>query len=199
MQKLGITTVGGEGLYLGLPESFGGSKVSILNYLRENLNQRVHVWQTKFLSPGGKEVLLKAVAMALPTYTMACFLLPKTTIKQIMSVMSEFWWRNGRDSRGMHWKSWESLCKPKECGGLGFKDLEKVNQSLLAKQAWRIWSNPDSLVARILKSRYFKRSDFLGCGMGTRPSYAFFFVTRFINIKKWPHAQVSPLTGPLQR
>lgn len=71
--------------------------------------------------------------MALPTYNMACFLLPKTTIKQIMSVMSEFWWRNGKDSRGMHWKSWESLCRPEAYGGLGFKDLEAYNLALLGK------------------------------------------------------------------
>lgn len=76
--KLGIEKTGGDGFYLGLPEDFGGPKVSILSYLKENLNKRVHGWQTKFLSPAGKEVLLKAVAMALPTYTMACFQLPKT-------------------------------------------------------------------------------------------------------------------------
>lgn len=95
---LGIEQTGGEGIYLGLPESFGGSKVSILSYLKERMSQRVQGWQTRFLSPSGKEVLLKAVAMALPTYTMSCFLLPKTVCRKIASIMSDFWWKNKEDS-----------------------------------------------------------------------------------------------------
>ena len=171
-QKMGIDSTGGEGFYLGLPEAFGGSKVSILSYLKEKLSQRVHGWQTKFLSPGGKEILLKAVAMALPTYTMACFLLPKTIIKQIMAMMSEFWWRNGQETRGMHWKSWESLCRPKASGGLGFKDLEAYNLALLGKQLWRMIKNPRSLMCRVFKSRYFRNTDPLNASLGSRPSYA---------------------------
>ena len=89
-----------------------------------------------------------------------------------MSVMSEFWWRNGRDSRGMHWKSWESLCKPKECGGLGFKDLEAYNLALLGRQLWRMIKNPQSLMAKVFKSRYFKASNPLNAPLGTRPSFS---------------------------
>ncbi|CAA7029125.1 unnamed protein product [Microthlaspi erraticum] len=66
-KKLGIDQEGGTGRYLGLPESFGGAKVSILSYLKDNLSQRVSGWQNHLLSAGGKEVLLKAVALALPT------------------------------------------------------------------------------------------------------------------------------------
>lgn len=171
-EKLGIENTGGEGFYLGLPESFGGSKVTILSYLKENLSKRIHGWQTKYLSPGGKEVMLKAVAMALPTYTMACFLIPKTICKQIMSLMSDFWWRNKVDAKGMHWKSWDSLCKPKASGGLGFKDLEAFNLALLGKQLWRMLSNKDSLMTRVFKSRYFRESDPLNAPLGSRPSYA---------------------------
>lgn len=170
--KLGIENTGGEGFYLGVPEAFGGSKVSILSYLKANLNKKVHGWQTKFLSPAGKEVLLKAVAMALPTYTMSCFLIPKTICKQIMSIMSDFWWQNNQESKGMHWKSWESLCKPKSGGGLGFCDLEAYNLSLLGKQLWRMITNKNSLLTRIFRSRYFKNADPLSAPLGTRPSYA---------------------------
>ncbi|XP_013669307.1 uncharacterized mitochondrial protein AtMg00310-like [Brassica napus] len=68
--------------------------------------------------------------------------------------------------------AWQKLCKEKENGGLGFHDLKKFNQSLLAKQAWRLWNSPNSLVARILKARYFPRSSFLEGCVGRRPSYA---------------------------
>lgn len=129
-------------------------------------------WQNRFLSPGGKEVLLKAIALALPTYTMSCFLLPKTICKQIISLMSEFWWRNNRESRGMHWKCWHHLTQSKDKGGLGFKNLEDFNVALLGKQLWRLITHPDSLLCRVFKTRYFRPSDPLNATLGFRPSYA---------------------------
>ncbi|KAG7534826.1 Reverse transcriptase domain [Arabidopsis thaliana x Arabidopsis arenosa] len=171
-QKLGISQEGGEGIYLGLPESFSGSKVATLSYLRDRLSQKVSGWQSNFLSPGGKEMLLKAVAMALPTYTMACFKLPTTICKQLVSVMADFWWRNKKDTKGMHWKSWEALSKPKAEGGLGFKDIEAFNLALLGKQLWRMLTHKDSLLAKVYKSRYFRHSDPLSAPLGSRPSFA---------------------------
>ena len=43
---------------------------------------------------------------------------------------------------------------------------------MLAKQAWRIMTNPNSLIARIYKAKYFSSSDILGAKLGCSPSYA---------------------------
>ncbi|XP_019095662.1 PREDICTED: uncharacterized protein LOC104763574 [Camelina sativa] len=147
--KLGISKEGGEGIYLGLPEAFKGSKVTILSYLKERLNQRVNGWQTMFLSQGGKEVLLKAVVMALPTYTMTCFKLPRNALASM-----------GRADQA------------KSRGGIEFRDIEAFNDALLGKQLWRIITQKESLVARVFKSRYFRKSDPLTAPLGYRPSYA---------------------------
>lgn len=71
----------------------------------------------------------------------------------------------------MHWKSWGDLSRPKDKGGLGFKDLEDFNITLLGKQLWRVITNPNSLLGRIYKSRYFRTSNLLNATVGSRPSY----------------------------
>ena len=91
-QILSITTEGGDGTYLGLPECFKGSKRDLLSFIREKLQARLHGWFAKSLSLGGKEVLLKSIAMSLPVYAMSIFKLPEDVYTKITSAMTDFWW-----------------------------------------------------------------------------------------------------------
>ncbi|XP_050249054.1 uncharacterized protein LOC126696338 [Quercus robur] len=55
---------------------------------------------------------------------------------------------------------------------MGFRNIQAFNLALLAKQGWRILTNPDSLVARVFKAKYFPFDDVLNSKKGSNPSYA---------------------------
>lgn len=57
-----------------------------------------------------------------------------------------FWWGQKNEENRIHWVSWTTLCEPKTQGGMGFKSMEDFDKALLAKQGWRVISNPDFLV-----------------------------------------------------
>lgn len=63
------------------------------------------------------------------------------------------------------------MCTPKSNGGLGFRNLTAFNKALLAKQVFRIVQHPNSLMARVLKAKYFKNSDIMVAAMGYNPSF----------------------------
>ena len=92
-------------------------------------------WKGKLLSLGGKEILIKAVAQAIPTYTMSCFLLPKSLCNELEKMMRNFWWGQKNQELKIAWISWRKMCKPKSLGGLGFRNFQAFNLAFLAKQA----------------------------------------------------------------
>ncbi|XP_010512944.1 PREDICTED: uncharacterized protein LOC104788863 [Camelina sativa] len=90
-QAIGITKEGGMGSYLGLPETICGSKQQVFAFVQDRLNARINTWSAKFLSKGGREVLIKSVAQALPTYVMSCFLLPQHITNKLRGAIARFW------------------------------------------------------------------------------------------------------------
>ncbi|XP_074283127.1 putative mitochondrial protein AtMg00310 [Silene latifolia] len=63
------------------------------------------------------------------------------------------------------------MCQPKWRGGLGFMDFRLFNLALLGKQVWRIITILDSLIARLLRAKYFPNGDILSAGLGSNSSY----------------------------
>lgn len=127
--------------------------------------------ETNGLSPGGKEILLKSVALVMHIYSMNIFRLPKEVCEEINKVMAQFWWGSG-ENRGFHWFAWKYVCVPKREGGLGFRDPKIFNQDLLGKQVWRIMQKLNCLMARVFRARYFPDGNILTTTLKRKASYA---------------------------
>ena len=78
--------------YLGLPSLVGKNKKASFNYIKEIVWRKIQWWKEKLLSQAGREILIKAVIQAIPSYTMNCFKLPLGLCAEIERLIRKFWW-----------------------------------------------------------------------------------------------------------
>lgn len=146
--------------------------MGVFGFLQDRVQQRLQGYGDKELSKGGKITLLKTVVHAIPNFWMNLFLIPMEICEGIERSMNAFWWCNKTTGKGIRWMSWDKLCVNKTGGGLDFRRLRDFNLSMLAKQGWRLVTNVNSLVTRVMRAKYFPHSDFLNATLGANPSYA---------------------------
>ncbi|XP_058765192.1 uncharacterized protein LOC131638639 [Vicia villosa] len=168
---MGVRHVLGTGTYLGLPSMIGRSKRSIFSFIKDRIWNRINSWKGRSLSRAGKEVMIKSVLQAIPTYIMSIFILPDGVVNEIEKMLNSFWWGGGSNSKGISWKAWDKVTCAKEAGGLGFRDFKALNMAMVAKQGWFLMENPNALVTRIFKARYFPKSNLFDAKVGYNPSF----------------------------
>ena len=88
--------------YLGLPMVGGKSKVNTFKDLQERIIKRVMGWKEKTISKAGREVLIKMVAQAIPTYSMSICKLPKKVFNDINLMLVKYWWGQTRNEKKIH-------------------------------------------------------------------------------------------------
>ena len=77
---------------MGLLSLLGRNKKNTFNSINDKLRKQLAGWKEKLLSKVGKEVLIKVVAQAIPTYTMSVFKLSDSLCEDLTSMIRNFWW-----------------------------------------------------------------------------------------------------------
>jgi hypothetical protein len=146
---------------LGLPTAVDRLNSDDFDYsISDRIMSKIVGWH-KLMSYARKEVMIKVVLQAIPNYSMCCFLLSKETCQKIISFIAQFRWKESLDKKAIHWLAWNKIARPKSIRGMGFRDLHLFKLALLGKQGWRLLTQPQSLLAQVLRSRYYPNSDFM--------------------------------------
>lgn len=91
------------GKYLGLAADWGRSKHHMLQDISERIIEKTKGWKEKFLNQSGKEILIKAVLQAIPSYSMSILKYPNSMCKKITAHPGKFWWAGSDKEKGIHW------------------------------------------------------------------------------------------------
>ncbi|CAN1808083.1 Putative ribonuclease H protein At1g65750 [Linum perenne] len=142
------------GRYLGAPVLHGRVTKNTYDFLIDRLNSRLAGWKAENISLTGRVTLASSVLNSLPCYIMQTALLPVSLCDKIDRKIRSFIWGSGEGVRKIHNVNWDTVCKPKDQGGLGLRSARDLNKAFLMKLAWSLISRPNELWAKVLISKY---------------------------------------------
>ncbi|XP_074300422.1 uncharacterized protein LOC141631683 [Silene latifolia] len=143
----------GIGKYLGISTDFQSSKKDIFKGLVDIVSKRISSWNGLFLSSAGRLTLISSVLSNLSNFFLSVFKIPVSVANRINSLLSHFWWAGSKSARCIHWCSKNFLSLPKSSGGLGIRNIECLNQAMLAKNAWKLLVESESFFSRVFNDK----------------------------------------------
>jgi len=137
--------------YLGVPVSPCRLHVRDWTPLLEKNEKKLAMWKGSSLSIAGRTTLINSSLSSSFIYHMSIYLLPKTIVESLDKQRRTFFWQGGGTKRKYHLVRWGVICLSKKKGGLGVKDIFKMNVSLLCKLWWRL-ENEEGLWQQLFKT-----------------------------------------------
>ncbi|GKV49874.1 hypothetical protein SLEP1_g56597 [Rubroshorea leprosula] len=136
--------------YLGIPIGGNCRSLGFWKPLVDLFSKKLSTWKASYLSLGGRLTLINSVLSSLPVFWMSMYVMPKGTIRTLDKVRRNFLWGGCKGGNRINWVKWDKVCKDKERGGLGVKDLRKLNFALLGKWWGRIVSEERGLWKKVI-------------------------------------------------
>lgn len=133
--------------YLGVPMLHKRVTKGIYWTVVEQAQKRLAGWKANQLSLAGRITLCHFVVMALPTCTRQTTRLPNGVCDTIEKFCRKFIWGETETSRKIHLINWDTICQPKENGGVGLQKLSNVNEAFLMKLGWELLTTNQNLWA----------------------------------------------------
>ncbi|GKV53518.1 hypothetical protein SLEP1_g60039, partial [Rubroshorea leprosula] len=140
--------------YLGVPVGANSRKVSTWSPIVECLRKRLSSWRCETLSFGGRIILLNAVLSSIPVYYFSTLKGPKKVINLLSLIQRRFLWGGCEKKNKIAWVGWDHVCRTKNEGGLGVKNLGTFNLALLGKWRWRLLEEKEALWRRVVEAKY---------------------------------------------
>ena len=81
------------------------NKRNTFNDIKDKLGKKLAGWKEKSFSKAAKEILIKAVALAILTYTMSCFKIPDSLCDDLTIMIRNFWWGQKSEEKKIPWVS----------------------------------------------------------------------------------------------
>ncbi|GKV44765.1 hypothetical protein SLEP1_g51921 [Rubroshorea leprosula] len=140
--------------YLGVPIGGSHRKLHLWKPLVDVFSKKLSTWKGRFLSLSGKITLINSVLSSLPVFWMSMYRIPSGTILALDKIRRCFLWGGAEKGKKIRWVSWKKVCKEKENGGLGVKNLRKFNLALLGKWWGRVIEEEGRLWKEVISEKY---------------------------------------------
>ncbi|CAN0838345.1 Putative ribonuclease H protein At1g65750 [Linum grandiflorum] len=85
---------------------------------------------------------------------MQTVVLPATICQNIDKRVCSFIWGSCQGEKKMHLIDWDTICQPKELGGLDIRSAQEMNEAYMVKLVWGMFTHPDELWAQVLGTKY---------------------------------------------
>ncbi|XP_042484804.1 uncharacterized protein LOC122065079 [Macadamia integrifolia] len=153
---LGIRSCSFPTKYLVVEIFKGRLKKTALMPVMDSVKKRLAGWKGKLLSMAGRTELVRSVISSIPTHNFAVYWWPSSLLATMERWMQNFIWTGEVESTRAITVKWNTLCKPKDEGGLGIRKLRDSNKAMLCKMVWRI-KHGKSNASSFLRARFVKK------------------------------------------